>query len=201
MVGFKKYWPAILLCLALCAITLAAYWPVFRNDFIKLDDHQYVLENPHVLGGLTRADIKWAFQSGYASNWHPLTWLSHMTDVQLFGVKPAWHHSMNLLLHIANTLLLWLLLRRITGAFWRSAFVAALFAVHPLHVESVAWVAERKDVLSTLFFLLTIWAYAEYVAALTSGARSSMPSTGRHQPSLAPRSTLTPGPTLHARAY
>jgi tetratricopeptide (TPR) repeat protein len=152
----------ISICALLALVTLAAFWPVFQNDFIKLDDRQYVIENPHVLGGLTWENAKWAFQSGYASNWHPLTWLSHMLDVQLFGVNPGWHHFVNLLLHIANTVLLFLILKRMTGAVWRCVFVAALFAVHPLHVESVAWVAERKDVLSTFFFMLTLLAYVQY---------------------------------------
>jgi tetratricopeptide (TPR) repeat protein len=154
----------VLVCVLLSAVTLAAYWPVFHNDFIKLDDRKYVIENPHVFGGLTWDNVKWAFESRYASNWHPLTWLSHMLDVQLFGLKPAWHHGVNLLFHIANSLLLFLLLKRTTGALWRSATVAALFALHPLHVESVAWVAERKDVLSTFFFMLTLLAYAAYVS-------------------------------------
>ncbi len=151
------------LVIALLALgTLITFWPVLQNDFIKLDDRQYVIENPHVLGGLTWENAKWAFQAGYASNWHPLTWLSHMLDVQIFGVKPGWHHFVNLLLHIVNTVLLFLVLKRMTGAVWRCAIVAALFAVHPLHVESVAWVAERKDVLSTVFFMLTLLAYVQY---------------------------------------
>lgn len=152
----------ILICFLLCGITFVAYWPVFQNDFIKLDDRQYVVENPHVLGGVTWPDVKWAFQPGYASNWHPLTWLSHMLDVQFFGLNPGWHHLGNLVLHVANVILLFLVLRRMTGAIWCSAFVATIFAVHPLHVESVAWVAERKDVLSGFFFFLTLWAYVRY---------------------------------------
>jgi tetratricopeptide (TPR) repeat protein len=146
----------------LASVTLAAFWPVVHNDFIKLDDRKYVTENPHVLSGLTWPNVQWAFQPGYASNWHPLTWLSHMLDVQFFGLNPGWHHLVNLVLHIANTLLLFVVLKRMADTVWRSASVAALFAVHPLHVESVAWVAERKDVLSTLFFLLTLWAYVRY---------------------------------------
>ena len=107
--------------------------------------------------------MAWAFQTGYAANWHPLTWLSHMLDGQLFELNPAGHHFTNLLFHIANALLLFLLFQKLTGALWRSAFVAALFAVHPLHVESVDWVAERKDILSTFFELLSLWAYVRYV--------------------------------------
>jgi hypothetical protein len=152
----------LLTCLLLGAATLAAYWPVLHNDFINYDDTDYVTQNVHVLSGLTWDNIGWAFRTGFSSNWHPLTWISHMLDVQLFGLEPRWHHLMNLLFHVANTLLLFLMLKRMTGAQWRSAFVAALFALHPLHVESVAWAAERKDVLSTFFFLLTLIAYARY---------------------------------------
>src|SRR5208282_1193673 len=125
--------------------------------------YQYVSENADVSGGLTWHGVWWAFTTGAAANWHPLTWLSHMLDVQLYGAAPGPHHLTNLLFHIANTLLLFGLLHRMTGALGRSAFVAGLFALHPLHVESVAWVAERKDVLSTLFWMLTLWAYVEYV--------------------------------------
>ena len=108
-------------------------------------------DNPHVRAGLNAAGIAWAFTASYAANWHPLTWLSHMLDVELFGLNPGPHHVVNLVLHVANTILVWLVLRRLTGSTFRSAVVAALFGVHPLHVESVAWVAERKDVLSALF--------------------------------------------------
>jgi protein O-mannosyl-transferase len=151
-----------ILLVLLAAVTLAAFWPVLRNDFIKYDDSQYISDNPRVLSGLTWANIGWALRSGYGSNWHPLTWLSHMLDVQLFGLKPFGHHLTNLLFHTTNALLLMLVLNRMTKAVWRSLFVAALFALHPLHVESVAWVAERKDVLSTFFFLLTLLAYSRY---------------------------------------
>jgi hypothetical protein len=154
---------SILLCAMLSLITLAAYWPVLHNDFVHFDDTDYVTENIHVLTGLTWENIAWAFSNGYASNWHPLTWLSHMLDIQLFGLNPIGHHLTSLLFHLANTLLLFAVLGRMTGAIRRSAFVAALFAVHPLHVESVAWVAERKDVLSMFFLMLTLWAYARYV--------------------------------------
>lgn len=160
------------LCGLLCAVTLAAFWPVLSNEFIIYDDGQYVTENPHVLSGLNWANVCWALQSGHASNWHPLTWVSHMLDVQLFGLKPGWHHLTNLLLHTANTVLLFLLLVRLTGGLGRSAFVAALFALHPLHVESVAWVAERKDLLSGFFFMLTLWAYVRYVDSLKSRVQS-----------------------------
>ena len=153
----------LLIYSALALTTLAVFWQVHNCDFVNYDDNLYVTQNWHVKTGLTRDNIVWAFTTGHASNWHPLTWLSHMLDCQLFGVDPAWHHFTNLLLHIANTLLLFAVLKRMTAAFWRSAFVAAVFALHPLHVESVAWIAERKDVLSTLFWFLTMIAYVSYV--------------------------------------
>jgi Flp pilus assembly protein TadD len=149
--------------LALIALTVLIYAPVATHDFLNYDDTDYVSQNPDVAAGLTWHGVVWAFTTGHSSNWHPLTWLSHMLDVQLFGMHPGPHHVVNLLFHIANTILLFLLLYRWTGEQGRSAFVAALFAVHPLHVQSVAWVAERKDMLSTLFWLLTLWAYGYYV--------------------------------------
>lgn len=144
-------------------MTLTAYSQIFRCGFTNFDDDDYVTANRHVQH-LTWKNVGWAFNIGYTSNWHPLTWMSHMMDYRLFGSNPLGHHLVNLLLHIANTLLLLLIFARMTGSMWKSAFVAALFAVHPLHVESVAWVAERKDVLSTLFFMLTILAYLRYAA-------------------------------------
>ncbi|MFZ0930735.1 MAG: tetratricopeptide repeat protein [Syntrophobacteraceae bacterium] len=157
----NKQIPLIYLLLATAA--LAVFWQVGRCDFIALDDPLYVTENPHVANGITGEAIRWAFATGYASNWHSLTWMSHMLDVQLFGLNPLGHHLTNLLFHIANTLLLFFVFHRMTKAPWKSAFVAALFALHPLHVESVAWVAERKDVLSTFFWMLTMAAYVNYV--------------------------------------
>ncbi len=151
------------ICLVLITVTLAVFWQVSNHEFVNFDDDDYVSENPHVQSVLSRQGIIWAFTATRAANWHPLTWLSHMIDCQLYGLNPSGHHLTNVLFHLVNTLLLFLLLNRITGASWRSGFVAALFAVHPLHVESVAWVAERKDVLSTLFWLLTMWAYIYYV--------------------------------------
>jgi tetratricopeptide (TPR) repeat protein len=148
---------------ALVAITLLVYFPAWHYDFVRLDDPDYVTVNPQVVGGLTWAGVAWAFTTGHAGNWHPITWLSHMADAQLFDLNAGAHHVTNLVLHVANTLLLFGLLRRMTGAVGRSAVVAALFAVHPLHVESVAWVAERKDVLSTFFWMLTLWAYVAWV--------------------------------------
>jgi hypothetical protein len=154
----------VLLSILLLAATLWVYWPVGSHDFVSLDDYPYVVNNPHVTSGMTAENISWAFTTVYEANWHPLTWLSHMADCALFGLNPRGHHLANLFFHLANTLLLFHLLRRLTARVGRSAFVAALFALHPLHVESVAWVAERKDVLSTFFLFLTLIAYARYAA-------------------------------------
>ena len=154
-----------LICLLLVLVTLALYAPVTQHAFINFDDDQYVTDNLHVKAGLTWADIVWAFQSGYADNWHPLTWISHMLDCQLYGLNPAGHHFTNVIFHVANTVLLFLFLSRTTKTTWRSGFVAALFAWHPLHMESVAWVAERKDVLSTFFAMLTLLCYAKAVTS------------------------------------
>src|SRR5947209_4968602 len=146
----------------LLLLTALVYWPVTQHEFINYDDHLYVTDNPIVQEGLTIEGVQWAFQSFQASNWHPITWLSHMIDCSLFYVYPGGHHLTNLLFHLANTVLLFQFLHRLTGARWRAALVAALFAWHPMHVESVAWVAERKDVLSTLFLILSLWAYLRY---------------------------------------
>lgn len=154
--------------LLLAILTFAAYSPVVRNDFVNYDDSDYVFGNAHVYTGLKWENIVWAFNSGHASNWHPITWMSHQLDCQLFGVSPLATHLVNLLIHAGNAVLLFFLLRRMTGAHWRGALVAALFALHPLHVESVAWASERKDVLSTLFFLLTLYCYAEYASKAAS---------------------------------
>ncbi|MGD0350880.1 MAG: hypothetical protein ABSB84_11310 [Verrucomicrobiota bacterium] len=148
-----------LICAALVIITLIGFWPVGHLGFIIYDDHDYVTENLNVQAGITAAAVHWAFTTTHAGNWHPLTWLSHMLDCQLFGLKASGHHWTNLGFHIANTLLLFVLLREMTGAVWRSALVAALFAWHPLRVESVAWISERKDVLSGFFFMLTLFFY------------------------------------------
>jgi tetratricopeptide (TPR) repeat protein len=156
-----------LLCLLLAFVTFAVYVPAFRNDFVNYDDADYVSSNPHVQSGLKWENIQWAFTTGHASNWHPITWLSHMLDCQLFGQQASMHHLVSLLFHITNTVLLFLLLRRMTGAVWRSVIVAALFALHPLHVESIAWASERKDVLSAFFFFLTLIAYTQYATRNT----------------------------------
>jgi Tfp pilus assembly protein PilF len=146
----------------LVAITLIVFWQVNGHDFIAFDDPEYVIDNPMVRAGLTPQGIGWAFSTFFAANWHPLTWLSHMLDSELYGMNPGRHHLTSLLFHLLNGLLLFLLLEKMTKALWRSAVVAALFAIHPLHVESVAWIAERKDVLSTCFWMLTMWAYFRY---------------------------------------
>jgi tetratricopeptide (TPR) repeat protein len=154
-----------LIALLLALITLLAYLPVAQDGFLNYDDNDYVTENHVVQNGLTRAGVRWAFTTGHAGNWHPVTWLSHMLDCELFGLNAGAQHSVNALFHTANAVLLLLLLFRLTGALWPSAFVAALFAWHPLHVESVAWISERKDVLSTFFGLLTLLAYVKAVTS------------------------------------
>ncbi|MGD8313734.1 MAG: tetratricopeptide repeat protein, partial [Syntrophobacterales bacterium] len=151
-----------LVYLVLIFVTLVVFHQLPSHDFINLDDDILVYENPHVHAGLNKEGIAWAFTTFEAYNYHPLTWLSHMLDCELFGLRPGMHHLTNLLFHLMNTALLLFVLRRMTGALWRSGFVAALFALHPLHVESVAWVAERKDLLSAFFWFLSIWAYARY---------------------------------------
>ncbi|MDB6110057.1 MAG: Tetratricopeptide 2 repeat protein, partial [Pedosphaera sp.] len=148
----------------LALITCFAYWPVVHFPFVNYDDYDYVFQNAHVNHGLSWNNARWALTSTDACNWHPLTWISHMVDCQFYALKAGGHHVTSLLLHVANSLLLLGVLFRMTGKRWASAFVAALFAWHPLHVESVAWVAERKDVLSTCFWLLTMAAYLHYVA-------------------------------------
>ncbi len=158
----KKY-PSVYICLALAFTITAVFYQVRTYDFVNYDDPGYVYENPNIQDGITSKAIKWALTTGYAGNWHPLTWLSHMLDWQLFGSNAGGHHLTNLIFHVANTLLLFIVLKQMTQRLWPSAFVAALFALHPLHVESVAWVAERKDVLSTFFWILTMWAYLRYV--------------------------------------
>ena len=154
---------ALPLALALIgAITVAVYWPVLQNGFIDFDDDVYVTMNNAVRQGLTLKGLVWSFTTFYAANWHPLTWLSHMLDIELFNLNPVGHHATSLLLHTMNSLLLCTILYRLSGFIGRSMFVAILFAIHPLHVESVAWIAERKDLLSTLFWLVALWAYLGY---------------------------------------
>ena len=152
-------------CIWLILITavLLVYWQVGDHEFINYDDNAYITDNAQVQKGLTSKGIIWAFTTSHTGNWHPLTWISHMLDCELYGLNPEGHHLTNVLFHMANAILLFVVLRWMTGAIWRSGLVAALFALHPLHVESVAWVAERKDVLSTFFWMLTMVAYVHYV--------------------------------------
>ncbi|MHC4926009.1 MAG: tetratricopeptide repeat protein [Planctomycetota bacterium] len=150
-------------------LTIILYFPTTGFDFIHLDDYSYVVNNPLVQNGLSLNNIVNAFGVFLSSNWHPVTWLSHMLDCELFGMHAGAHHMVNVLIHAANGLLLFIVLKQMTGAYWRSFFVAALFAWHPLHVESVAWVSERKDVLCCFFWLLTLWSYARYVLGNRNG--------------------------------
>ena len=168
-IHWKQKLPAVGVCLALALGILFLYWPVAHHPFITLDDNQYVWLNPVVQAGISWTGVKWAFTNMIASNWFPLTWLSHMLDCQLFGLNAGGHHLTNIFFHVANSLLLFIWLKQTTGALWRSAIVAALFAWHPLRVESVAWVAERKDVLSAFFWLLTLLAYTRYAQSPTNG--------------------------------
>lgn len=163
-VSYPSLWDkeAWLLSLLLGAATILLYFPVAHHPFLNLDDKQYVTGNPHVQDGLNRETVEWAFGSYYSFNWHPLTWLSHALDVEMFGLDPAGPHLVNLALHVLNVLLLFWVLARATGYVGRSAMVAALFALHPINVESVAWIAERKNLLSMLFFLLALGAYRRY---------------------------------------
>ena len=153
----------LIISLLLILTIIIVYGQVKNFDFVGYDDQEYITENSHIQDGLTIENIIWAFTTFHSTNWHPLTWLSHMLDCELYGLNPMGHHLTNLLFHMMNTILLFIVLELMTGAIWRSAFVAALFALHPLHVESVAWVSERKDVLSTFFGFLMIGAYYRYV--------------------------------------
>ena len=157
------FFKSTLICILIATLIFILYRQVIDYDFINLDDTTYVTENPLVRQGLTAEGISEAFSSVYASNWHPLTWLSHMLDLELFGMNPGMHHLVNVTFHILNSLLLFLVLMQMTGAIGRSAVVAVLFAVHPLHVESVVWIAERKDVLSSFFWMLTMSGYVRFV--------------------------------------
>jgi tetratricopeptide (TPR) repeat protein len=167
----RRTWLTSGICIALAVLTWAVFGQTLRYDFVNYDDPRYVYQNTTITSGITFANVVWAFSHIHAENWHPLTTITHMLDCQLHGLSPGWHHFTNLLLHCLAVVLLFSALVRMTGALWRSAFVAAVFAVHPLHVESVAWIAERKDVLSALFFMLTLLAYLHYTRA---------PSTSRY---------------------
>ena len=172
----QKYFA--LICLVLALGTAVLYWPITHHPFILFDDIQYVVENPHVDTGLSATNFVWAFTTSEQANWHPLTWISHQADCTMFGLNAGAHHFVNLLYHVANTLLLFVFLRSATGMVWRSAFVAALFAWHPMHVESVAWASERKDVLSTFFWLLTMLAYLCYARSAAAGTAVSPVHSG-----------------------
>jgi len=157
----NKYWICTVYVI-LTAATFAVFWQVHSFEFTTCDDDRYVSENNHILTGLTLDNLAWAFKQSHSFMWHPITSISHMLDCQIFGLKAGGHHIVNLLFHIANTLLLFAVLRKMTGAFWKSAFVAAFFALHPLNVESVAWISERKNVLSAFFWMLTVAVYIRY---------------------------------------
>src|SRR5438093_4793029 len=161
--SFLKARQGILIGLALLALGLAVYWPSYQLDFINYDDPEYVSENLRVQAGLTADNVAWAFRSTLLENWHPLTWVSYMLDCQWFGLQPGAFHNVNVFFHLLNTLLLFAVLNRMTGARWASGFVAAIFALHPLHVESVAWISERTDVLSAFFCMITLWMYVRHV--------------------------------------
>ncbi|MGB5219311.1 MAG: tetratricopeptide repeat protein [Smithella sp.] len=152
----------LIISIVLVALTLAVFWQVYQYDFVNIDDYVYVTENKNIQSGITLKGILWAFSTTYAEFWHPLTWISLMLDYQLFGLNAGGYHMTNVILHILSTLLLFWLFNRMTGAVWKSAFVAAFFAIHPLHVESVAWIAERKDVLSGFLGILTLCVYVYY---------------------------------------
>src|SRR5467141_4542157 len=158
----------------LMAITWLVFGETLRHLPINFDDPGYVFKNPQITTGLTSTGILWAFTHSHMQNWHPLTWISHMLDCQFFGLNAGGHHFTNVLLHTIAAILLFLVFQKMTGALWRSAFVAAIFAIHPLHVESVAWIAERKDVLSGVFFMLTLGAYVRYVRRQTLGRYAVM---------------------------
>ncbi len=154
--------PAFLVGLLILAVTAAVYWQITRFRFVNYDDYEYVVKNPRVHAGLTADNIRWMFTETYFANWHPLTWISYMLDAEIFGIDPWGYHLTNLILHAANALLLFHVVRALTGSLWKSGLVAAIFAVHPLHVETVAWVSDRKDLLCTLFGLAAIGAYCRF---------------------------------------
>jgi tetratricopeptide (TPR) repeat protein len=192
--GLTDRWTVPGVCIFLAAIIWVVFGQTLGHEFVNYDDDFYVYENPAVTRGLTLQGIIWAFTHVHCSNWHPLTWVSHMLDCQFYGLSPGGHHLTNILLHTATAILLFLILRQMTGALWRSAFVAAVFAIHPLRVESVAWVAERKDVLSGLFFMLTIGAYVRYAQRRSRVEPSSLRSaaSGSREPRAQAVSALDP---------
>ena len=158
----------ILFCLLLAVVTLLVFWQIRNNEFINFDDDVYITENRYVKRGFTLEGIIWAFQFNGIGYWQPLTWLAHMLDCQIYGLDPSGHHLTNLILHIVNSIFLFLIFNKITGEIYKSAFLAALFALHPLNVDSVAWAAERKNVLSTFFWMMTLLSYTYYIKAPSS---------------------------------
>ena len=201
-----KFWREpkdLVLALALCALVLSDFLPVLQNGFVGYDDPDYVTANPRVQQGLTMENIRWAFSTSAAANWHPMTWLSHMIDCDLFGPAPWGHHLTSVLIHGINTVLVFILFRRLTNAPWRSFFVALFFGVHPLRVESVAWVSERKDMLSACFFLLSVWAYSRFAreqSRIVGSVGDLKSSESKHEASSVKRlrSSLHP---LSSRSY
>ena len=189
-------WVSLFICLLLALAVWAVFGQTLHYEFVNYDDPVYVTANPQVEGGLTWENLRWALTTLHFGLWHPLTWISHMLDCQFFGLRPGGHHLTSLLLHTANTVLLFVVVRRMTGALWRSALVAALFALHPLHVESVAWVSERKDVLSTFFVMLTVWAYVRYAEKAVG---SNQLSVTRNQESGIRRQSPEDSPTRNAQ--
>src|SRR5437762_10850382 len=163
--AIAPYWVSFGVCIFLAGIVWLVFGQTLGHPFINFDDPEYVYENPEINAGLTAHGVIWAFTHLPSPDWFPLTSISHMLDVQFYGLRAGGHHLTSVLVHTAVVILLFLVLRQMTGTLWRSAFVAAVFAIHPLRVESVAWVAERKDVLSGLFFMLTIGAYVRYARA------------------------------------
>jgi len=160
--GFFQTNRQLIVYSALFVLVMAIYYQTIGFNFINLDDNLYVFNNPIVASGLNKESLNWAFTKFYAANWHPVTWVSHLIDVELYGLNPGGHHATNIVFHLLNSILAFTVFKKMTGSFWKSAIVAALFAVHPTHVESVAWVSERKDVLSTMFWLLTMFVYLKY---------------------------------------
>jgi protein O-mannosyl-transferase len=167
--GTTSRWLTLGVCVVLVSLTWAVFGQTLRHDFVNYDDPSYVYQNTRITSGFSLPNIVWAFTHIHSENWHPLTTITHMLDSQLYGLKAGWHHFTNVLFHTVAVVLLFLALQRMTGAIWRSAFVAAVFAIHPLHVESVAWIAERKDVLSGVFFMLTLLTYFHYTRAPSIG--------------------------------
>ena len=162
-------WVTACICVCLFVLTWVVFAQTLRYDFVNYDDPSYVYQNTRITSGINLANVAWAFTHIHSENWHPLTTITHMLDCQLHGLNAGWHHFTNVLLHAIAVVLLFVALQQMTGALWRSAFVSAVFAVHPLHVESVAWIAERKDVMSAVFFMVTLLAYLNYTRAPSIG--------------------------------